>query len=174
MGNYIKEFSPIKGSKGNRIMTMLIEHSFRVKPVYFEVYEDDDNWKLYWNYGISPEEFLPIMKRHATPQMTWADAMNNQTIINEIRELSYTYSKELNENEVNLIKLFISKGFPELSRMKPLGLDGHHYIFTLGGNNTEYRCWCVIPREWKHIDSIIDLFVDIAGLDDNYRISGIG
>ncbi len=175
MSDYIKEFSPIKDSVGNRIMTMLIEHSYRIKPVYFEVYEDDNNWRIYWNYGISPEVFLPIMKRYATPQMTLMDAMKNQTIINEIRkmELSYTYSKDLNENEVSLIKQLISKGFPELSKMKPQGLDGHHYIFTIGDDNTEYYCWCVIPEEWKHIDPIIDLFVDIAGLDDNYRIDGI-
>ena len=87
--------------------------------------------------------------------------------------LSHTFSKELNEDEVNLIKSFIAHGFPKLSGKKPLGYDGHSYCFSIDGDETEYTCWCVIPEEWSHIIPVIDLFADIAGLDEKYRVQGI-
>jgi len=172
MGTYIKEFSPIEVYAGNRIMTMLISLSFGTS-VYFEIYGDGNDWKIYWNFEIHPNEFLPVMKKYAKPGMMLLDAMEDQTIISKVRELSHTFSKDLSSDEVALIKDVISKGFPELTRRKPQGLDGHSYIFTLDSDDTEYSCWCVIPEEWAHIVSAIDLVVDIAGLDDNYRIDGI-
>ena len=172
MGTYIKEFSPIEGCVGNQIMTMLIELSFG-KSVYFELYEADHNWTIYWNYEVRPAEFLPVMKQYAKPEMTLKDAVEDQKIQKKISELSHTFSKDLGEDEIALIKSIIAQGFPELSRRKPQGLDGHSYCFTIGGDDKEYSCWCVIPKEWSHIRTVIDLFADIADLSDDYRISGI-
>ncbi len=49
MGVYLKELSPIEGAEGNLMMTMLIEQSFSTKSVYFEAYESDQDWILYWS-----------------------------------------------------------------------------------------------------------------------------
>lgn len=55
----------------------------------------------------------------------------------------------------------------------PQGLDGHHFTFTFYENEKEYDCWCVIPKEWEHIEPVVDLFVSIAGLDESYKVTGV-
>ena len=173
MGVYVKELYPIESDTGNRIMTLLIEHSF-LKSVYFEIYDAGNGWKIYWNYEISPEEFFPVVREYVKPEMIFSDLVQDKTIQSKIRVLSHTFSKDLGEDEIAIIKDVISQGFPELTRRQPLGLDGHSYIFSIEGIEGEYRCWCVIPEEWSHIKSVIDMVIDIASLDDKYRISGIG
>ena len=162
MGVYLKEFSPIKGAKGNQKMTMLIERSHKAKSIYFEVYEDENDWKVYWNYEIGPDQFLPIMSQYANPKITINEAFNNPQIISKISELSQTHIKVLNENEIGIIQDLLNRGFPPVLGGMPQGLDGHSYIFTINGEENEYRSWRVLPKEWEHVKPVIEQLVNIA------------
>ena len=49
MGVYVKEFYPMQGCKGEKILSLLTEQSMRTKSVYFEVYHSDGKWKYLKN-----------------------------------------------------------------------------------------------------------------------------
>lgn len=173
MGVYVKEFYPMQGCKGEKILSLLTEQSMRTKSVNFEVYHSDSEWNLYWNMEIPPIDFLPVMKKYAKKEAILQEAMKDEIVLREVLKLSKTYVCQLSVEEVAIIKRIVEKGLPDLNRRKPQGLDGHSYELKLYTSEKEYRCWCVIPKEWKELIPLIKLFVAKAELNERYLIDGI-
>lgn len=172
MGVYVKEFCPLQGCKGEIVLSLLIEQSLRTKSVYFEVYNSVGEWNLYWNYEISPVDFLPVMKKYAKKGATLQEAMEDEMVVGEVSKLAKTYVCHLNEDDITIIKRIAEKGLPDVNRKKPQGLDGHSYEIKLYNIEKEYRCWCVVPEEWGDLIPLIELFVAKADLNERYLIDG--
>lgn len=169
MGTYIHEFYPLQGCKGERMMSVLIGQSFRSKSVYFEIYKLDKKWMVYWNYEIPVDNLIQIMKKYGKKGGTLPDIIENETIMKEIFKLNKTYFFELNEDEITYFQKIIQTGLPELKEKIRWGFDGHHYEVKICPCNKEYKCWCLLPYEWKQLNIIIDILVDKAELNSDYR-----
>lgn len=173
MGTYLKKDYPLHGCKGECILSLLIEFALNIKSVYFEVHNSDDEWNLYWNYELLPDEFIPVMQQNAKKGATFTEALKDENVIRELSKLSKTYSCKLDIGDITTIKDFIKEGLSEVNRRRPHGYDGHMYKIQFHNIEKEYRCWCVIPKEWENLNPIIELCVKKANLSDRYLASGI-
>ena len=127
MGLYFKEFYPLHGCKGKCVFSLLIEFALKTKSVYFEVHNSDDEWNLYWNYELLPNELIPVMQQNAKKGATFTEALKDENVIRELSKLSKTYSCKLDIDDITTIKEFIKKGLSEVNRRMPHGYDGHIY-----------------------------------------------
>ena len=169
MGIYIKEFCPIKGAKGDLILTFHIEQSSRrIRTVHFEVYDYHGVWKVYWNYGLNPGDWNPLIEKLGWQHVKFSECLENEKYLSEIIKLSTTYSLLLTESEIDLINSMEREILPNLKGEMPRGLDGHHYELKFERTETEYRIGSLLPKNWIDIITLIVLFMDKAELSDDY------
>lgn len=177
LGIYLKEVCRLTGCEGEKILSLLIEQSFRKLSVFFEVRENNGQYTLYWNYEVMPEEFIPVLRKYAEDNMlekvTLLQLLEDEGAMNEVSKLCKTYSCILDPDEIGIVNLFAENGLPEIDRRKPRGLDGHSYELNCYALEKEFKCWCVLPKEWKELEKLIELFVQKAGLDKKYLSYGV-
>lgn len=177
MGIYLKEICRLTGCEGEKILSLLIEQSLRTLSVYFEVRENNGNYTLYWNYEVTPEEFFPVLKKYADDNMlgnvTLPQLLEDEGAMNEVSKLCKTYSCILEPGEIDIVNLFVENGLPDIDRKKPHGLDGHSYELNCYALEKEFKCWCVLPKEWKELEKLIELFIQKAGIAQKYLSYGV-
>ena len=168
MGTYLQEYYPLQGCKGEKIMTVLIGQSFRKKSVYFEIYFNEE-WVVYWNYEFPMEELLPIIKKYSSKEFILQDNVRNKKIVKEVAVKNKTYSFTLDKNEISYFQKVVRSGLPKPREKIRRGLDGHFYDVKLCQLNREYICWCTLPYEWQDLNTIINILVERANLDTQYK-----
>lgn len=177
LGIYLKEACRLTGCEGEKILSLLIEQSFRTLSVFFEVRENNGKYTLYWNYEVTLKELIPVLSKYADDHMlgnvTLPELLENEGAMNEVSKLCKTYSCSLESYEIDIVNLFAENGIPDIDRRKPHGLDGHSYKLNCYALKKEFECWCVLPKEWKELEKLIELFIQKAGLDQKYLSCGV-
>ena len=163
----------MSGCEGEKVLSLLIEQSLRPPSVYLEVRKRDDNWLLYWNYELPVSELLSTLKEyakehHMSDNVTLQELFKNKDAMQEVSKHCKTYSCELSSEEIKVIEDIATNGLPEIDKRKPQGLDGHSYELICYDIGKEYRCWCVLPKEWERLISLIDVLCRKAELSDIY------
>ena len=171
---YLKEFSLLKEIKEDFLLSLLIEHSFRTKSVFFEVRSCAGSYVLSWEYEIPWNDCISAMAKYAKPQSSIADALKDPNVIAGVSKLGKAYSCTLLPDEMRLINEIVSNGLPEIDRKKfPVGLDGHSYHLNCPSMGKEYECWAVLPIGWDLLDDLICLFARKANLEISYLPMGM-
>lgn len=161
---YVKEFCPIKVASGKLMFTLLVSYSKRTqKSVYFEVWNNQNEWKVYWNFEMSSSEYLPIMAEVVNSKTSFREAMQNKEVLSKIAEHSVNLSAPLIDSEAEIVRQFSEQRLCKIDN-RASGLDGKS-IRVAFPDDDEYYCWMMIPDEWKNLREVIDLFFDKAEIE---------
>ena len=173
LGVFLKEFSLLKEIKGDLIISVLIEHSFRIRSVYFEVRSYAGQYSLYWEYEIPLKDCLPVIAKCAKPKASFTDALSDPNVIHEVLKLGKVYSCKILPDEMRLINEIALNGLPELDKKPSWGLDGHSYHINCPSIKKEYECWAVLPTGWDKLAELIFFLARKADLEISYLPAGM-
>ena len=170
MDCYINELAPEIKGEGTKEISISIEHSFNVKPAYFEIYSNHNKWILYRNSAPLLSDVIQAVKMYSKRSLSINEIANNKEILQCIHKKCDIHKYELNKEETLIVKKFLEKKLPEVKKL-PFGLDGHNYAVAINSDNRKYHCWCVIPKEWTVLGELIEMVVKKTELPDYYLAS---
>ena len=177
MSEFLPEFHRLTIDESDGLlMTVLIGLSVRRRDVYFELHRVKDRYKLYWCF----ETFLDEIYRHyvdngGNEKIPFEEFLNSREIQEAEQKRTVQDSCYIETEDEEFLSNFLKNGLMDLDRHVPMGLDGHHYIITIKGDpDREYYAWCVIPKEWCELKTLVEILRKYAGLSERYSVSGIG
>lgn len=148
--------------------------------VFFKIYRNKSNdFIVYWRKTLADKEFFlrldselsdvvkstkNIKELYQTTE--YKSFLNRHSPINKV--ILNSYQKTL---VTNLMNNGLSK---EIN--KPYGCDGHSYFLELYYPEPQkFHCWCILPKEWKCLEMVINFLVkEIAQLDySRYGVCGM-
>ena len=154
---------------GNLRLVLEIQCSF-CAPALFEVFEENDSFTVYWRKCLKDRDLInqiiadPILNSKKMPLNELYKSPEYSEFLNKILPVS---KYVLDERQKSIVTSLLENGLDKEVK-KHYGHDGHSYELKLYRPNEEiFRCWCVVPDEWKDFKNVIDLLVnEISGLDD--------
>ncbi|MDE6677886.1 MAG: hypothetical protein K2K02_02495, partial [Ruminococcus sp.] len=150
---------------GKKLIWFEIHYSFHVS-LYFTVCEDNELYKVYWRYALSnPEQRKLFEELHNVKVSSLGELIETEEYKETLQKYSPVCSALLNENQKNIIDIFLKKGINK-DADKPHGRDGHSYFIEVYcPKYQKYRCWCVLPEEWSVLADVINMLVGVSQAD---------
>lgn len=152
---------------GRLMLSLLIEQSLRIPSVYFEIYKEESDWKLYWRYQLDSKTFQDIYKEYYQPGTTSLDLLSNEEYCKKVSEESKTHSLTGN-NYASLFEDLVLNGLPKHSSPNHTQRDGHSYIMTIFPSGECYYCGMNIPDKWSKLSELVTILAELAQLEEYY------
>lgn len=180
MGEYRDDWFSFEIKSKRHIMDLIIEPSFS-NAVCFQVHEmENDSFKLLWNFGMVGREIVHLMKEYAQ-----VNDIDLKTFIAKVfdsedfaafmkQHAPEIFIVDLDADDMNLINAVVNANWS--FKEYRCGLDGHHYRIKIYGEQLrEFKCWCVIPKEWNELIPLVDRLIEIAKLEplSCYAVHGV-
>lgn len=172
MTTLIERFKYTVESK-NHILDLRISDGY--EKVYFQVHLiENKGVVLYWNHARFGGEFVKLARnfrdRNLSNESVFEDIINHPDFSDYIREhfISF-YNAVLNDEQQTVIKNVLTADIP-MDVTYPKGRDGFHYALTIYGEQERtYTSWCILPKEWRVMVPMINMFVELANLNYNAK-----
>ncbi|MDE6834269.1 MAG: hypothetical protein K2J39_08530 [Ruminococcus sp.] len=152
---------------GKKLIQVEINFSFG-ENMYFQICENENNYIAYWR--TEPEKYKrdEFMCKAVClfPELMPLSELVKITEYKELlKEYSLVYSAVLNENQKNIIDMFLKNGIDK-DVHEPHGRDGRSYFIEVYyPEYRKYSCWCILPEEWSVLADVINILVDVSQAD---------
>ncbi len=180
MGKYNSDWFSFEVESRRHIMDLIIEPSF-AKTACFQVHETADNsFKLFWNFGMVSREIIsPLMEYAKLNKIDLRTPMTKVCCSEDFAEFMRQNAPPINiadlsADDMALVDAVDNADWRDVKYR--CGLDGHDYTVKIYGEPIrEFKCWCVIPKEYGALIPLVDRLIDIAKLEpcDCYAVSGV-
>lgn len=161
MGIYDHELYGMQIDSKEKVMSVLIQRSFK-ESLCIEIHKmHDDQMKLYWNKEINIYKIIEYRKNHEFAG-SLLDLGKDKGFQEFVKENYPVRCGVLSAEQANKIHGLCQKGLPG-SNKERWGLDGFSYNISLG--DKEYESWCVVPESWKPFVEVLRMLLDITDIE---------
>lgn len=161
--SYDRDIFLIPEQNGKKRVSIIIDTMLRFPNVYFDFYEKDNAWTLYWRIGKSAMKLFSIAKDLNLPEGTpWDDIVSRKDFLEEALKNTSVCSCSIDPETADRLSTLCREGLPGDSAG---GFDGHDFIVKIADSGKEYTCWCCVPKEWHLLADIVNKCVEYAELD---------